>query len=275
MTSVAGEWQQMRIDILTLFPDMVSGALGHSIVGRAVKAGVADIRVHDLRQWTTDRHRTADDVPFGGGAGMVLKAEPLIRAISEICDGSVTEQVERILLCPQGDVLSQATITNLATRTRVLLVCGHYEGIDDRVRTSMIDQQVSVGDFVVSGGELPALVLTDAIVRLLPGALGSPESAVDESHTAGLLEYPHFTRPANVNGQEVPPVLRSGDHKAVDDWRRMQSILRTRERRPDLYARWWVASQVRRSVSTRSVPKRTKRGVSRASTHRADGTIQR
>ena len=235
----------MRIDILTLFPDMVSGALDHSIVGRAIRSGVVDIRVHDLRHWTTDRHRTADDVPFGGGAGMVLKAEPLMQAISDICDGSLTERAERILLCPQGDVLSQATI----------------------------DRQVSVGDFVVSGGELPALILADAIVRLQPGALGSPESAVDESHTAGLLEYPHFTRPATVNGQEVPQVLRSGDHKAVDEWRRMQSISRTRERRPDLYARWWVALQVRRSMQTPAVPKRTRRGVSRARPGLPGGTI--
>ena len=263
----------MRIDILTLFPDMVSGALNHSIVGRAIRSGVVDIRVHDLRQWTTDRHRTADDVPFGGGAGMVLKSEPLMQAISDICDGPLTERAERILLCPQGDVLSQATIARLAALPSILLVCGHYEGIDDRVRTSMIDRQVSVGDFVVSGGELPALILADAIVRLQPGALGSPESAVDESHTAGLLEYPHFTRPATVNGQEVPQVLRSGDHKAVDEWRRMQSISRTRERRPDLYARWWVALQVRRSMETPATPKRTKRAVSRARPEMSGGTI--
>lgn len=263
----------MRIDILTLFPDMVSGTLNHSIVGRAIRSGVVDIRVHDLRQWTTDRHRTADDVPFGGGAGMVLKAEPLMQAISDICDGSLPERAERILLCPQGDVLSQATIAGLAALPWILLVCGHYEGIDDRVRTSMIDRQVSVGDFVVSGGELPALILADAIVRLQPGALGSPESAVDESHTAGLLEYPHFTRPANVNGQEVPQVLRSGDHKAIDEWRRMQSISRTRERRPDLYARWWVALQVRRSIETPAMPKQTRRGVSRARPELPGGTI--
>lgn len=263
----------MRIDILTLFPEMVSGALSHSIVGRAMKAEVVDIRVHDLRQWTTDRHRTADDVPFGGGAGMVLKAEPLIRAISDISDGPATEQVERILLCPQGEVLTQATVSHLAAQSRLLLVCGHYEGIDERVRTLMIDRQVSVGDFVVSGGELPALVLADAIVRLLPGALGSPESAVDESHADGLLEYPHFTRPARVNGHEVPPVLRSGDHKAVDAWRRTQSILRTRERRPDLYARWWVASQVRRSMQTRPAAKQNKRRRARTRGDLTGGTI--
>ena len=263
----------MRIDILTLFPEMVSGALSHSIVGRAVKAGVVDIRVHDLRQWTTDRHRTADDVPFGGGAGMVLKAEPLIRAILDICDGPATEQIERILLCPQGDVLTQATVTHLASHSRLLLICGHYEGIDERVRTLMVDRQVSVGDFVVSGGELPALILADAIVRLLPGALGSPESAVDESHTDGLLEYPQFTRPAIVNGHEVPPVLRSGDHKAVAAWRRTQSIFRTRERRPDLYARWWVASQVLRSMQARPVAKQNKRGRARPKANLPGGTI--
>ncbi|MSQ43573.1 MAG: tRNA (guanosine(37)-N1)-methyltransferase TrmD [Chloroflexi bacterium] len=263
----------MRIDILTLFPETVSRALSHSIVGRAIRASVVDIRVHDLRQWTTDRHRTADDVPFGGGAGMVLKAEPLIQAISDICGGSATEQVERILLCPQGDVLTQATVAHLSAHSRVLLVCGHYEGIDERVRALMIDRQVSIGDFVVSGGELPALILADAIVRLLPGALGSPESTVDESHTEGLLEYPHFTRPAIVNGHAVPPVLRSGDHKAVDEWRRMQSISRTRERRPDLYARWWVAAQVRRSMRTRPMTKRNKRGSGRTPPDLSGGKI--
>jgi tRNA (guanine37-N1)-methyltransferase len=236
----------MRIDVLTLFPDMVREPLEHSIVARATSNNVVDLRFHDLRDWTTDRRRTADDTPYGGGAGMVMTPRPLvsaIRAISTDGDGPPL----RIMLSPHGEVFTQRVATDLASRPRLLLVCGHYEGVDDRVRLRSIDREISIGDFILSAGEVAAVVVIDAVVRLLPGALGSPDSAVDESYTSGLLEYPHFTRPAEFEGLAIPEVLRSGHHAQIASWRRAQAIERTRERRPDLYARWWVRDRIARS----------------------------
>ncbi len=238
----------MRIDVLTLFPDMVRDPLRHSIVARATAAGIAEVCVHDLRDWTTDRRRTADDTPYGGGAGMVMTPGPLVKAIRAVSDGASPAPL-RVLLCPQGEPLTQRLVAELAAHPRLLLACGHYEGIDERVRQTVIDREVSIGDFVLSGGELAALVIVDAVVRLLPGALGSPESAIDESHSDGLLEYPQYTRPPAFEGIDVPDVLLSGHHGRVDVWRRAQSIARTRERRPDLYARWWVADRVDRAMA--------------------------
>jgi tRNA (guanine37-N1)-methyltransferase len=220
----------VRIDVLTLFPGMFSGPFAESIVARAIAAGIVDLRVHDLRDWTTDRHRTADDRPFGGGAGMVMKPEPLFAAIEALAG----DDSHVVLMTPQGEVFDQRQAQTLASRPRLLLVCGHYEGVDERVREHAVHQELSIGDYVLSGGELPAMVVIDAVVRLLPGALGSPESLVDESHAAGLLEYPQYTRPAEFRGWRVPHVLLSGDHGAVARWRREQAVRRTIERRPDL-----------------------------------------
>ncbi|HEU5316452.1 MAG TPA: tRNA (guanosine(37)-N1)-methyltransferase TrmD [Chloroflexota bacterium] len=221
----------MRIDVLTLFPDMFAGPFGESIVARAVKAGVVEIHLHNLRDWTTDRHRTVDDRPFGGGAGMVMKPEPLFKAVEALRRGP---QSQVVLLTPQGDLLRQPLVAQLASHEHLILVCGHYEGVDERFVEHAVDREISIGDYVLSGGELPAMVLVDAIVRLLPGALGSPESAQDESHSGGLLEYPHYTRPAEFRGWSVPEILLSGNHGEVEKWRREQAVQRTRRRRPDL-----------------------------------------
>lgn len=238
----------MRIDVLTLFPDMVREPLQHSIVARATARGVADLRVHDLRDWTTDRRRTADDTPYGGGAGMVMTPQPLVAAIREIAgEGHVPPM--RILLCPQGELLNQRLVAELASFPRLLLVCGHYEGVDERVRRGSIDREISIGDYVLSAGEVAAVAIVDAVIRLLPGALGSPESAIDESHADGLLEYPQYTRPPEFEGAAIPEVLRSGHHAQVEAWRRAQAIERTRERRPDLYAQWWVRDRIARAES--------------------------
>jgi tRNA (guanine37-N1)-methyltransferase len=217
----------VRIDIITLFPGMFAGPFGESIIARAVDAGVVEIRLHNLRDWTTDRHRTVDDTPYGGGAGMVLKPEPLFAAIEAVRgeDGYV------ILTTPQGEVFRQELAAELAGKPHLVLVCGHYEGVDERVREHAVDRELSVGDYVLSGGELPAMVIVDAVVRLLPGALGSPESTAEESHSAGLLEYPHYTRPAEFRGWRVPEVLLSGDHGRVEAWRREQSRARSAEAR--------------------------------------------
>lgn len=232
----------MRIDIITLFPAMFSGPFAESIVARAVAASVVEIHIHNLRDWTTDRHRTVDDAPYGGGAGMVLKPEPLFKAIEAVRAGGergpvgAPEESHVVLLTPQGEPLEQPLVSRLANRQHLVLVCGHYEGVDERVREHAVNQEISIGDYVLSGGELPAMVLVDAVVRLLPGALGSPESAQDESHSAGLLEYPHYTRPAEFRGWRVPDVLLSGHHGEVEKWRRAQAVERTRRRRPDLLA---------------------------------------
>jgi tRNA (guanine37-N1)-methyltransferase len=221
----------MRIDVVTLFPDMFAGPFAESIVARAVKAGVVEIHLHNLRDWTTDRHRTADDRPFGGGAGMVMKPEPLFKAVEALHRGTETQVV---LLSPQGQLLRQPLVAELAGQPHLILVCGHYEGVDERFVEHAVDRQISIGDYVLSGGELPAMVLVDTLVRLLPGALGSPESAADESHSDGLLEYPHYTRPAEFRGWSVPEILLSGHHAEVEKWRRQQALERTRQRRPDL-----------------------------------------
>lgn len=224
----------MRIDILTLFPGMFAGPFDESIVARARAAGVVEIGIHDLRSWTSDRHRTVDDYPYGGGAGMVLKPEPLFAAIEALRGQGPNGGGHVVLLTPQGEPFRQGIAAELANVQHLVLVCGHYEGVDERVREHAVDRELSIGDYVLSGGELPAMVVVDAVVRLLPGALGSPDSVAEESHSAGLLEYPHYTRPADFRGWRVPDVLLSGHHGAIASWRREQSIRRTRERRPDL-----------------------------------------
>ena len=221
----------MRIDVFTIFPDVVAAYCGASILGRARDAGALDVRVHDLRAEADDPHRSVDDSPFGGGAGMVLMADPLFRSVESVPD------LPRplYLLSPSGRRFDQTVAAELAGRAGGFsLLCGRYEGVDQRVADHLVDGELSVGDFVLAGGELAALVVVEAVGRLLPGVLGNEDSARDDSFSTGLLEYPQYTRPADFRGWAVPEVLRSGDHGAVDTWRRTQALLRTAERRPDL-----------------------------------------
>ncbi|MBU6429039.1 MAG: tRNA (guanosine(37)-N1)-methyltransferase TrmD [Cyanobacteria bacterium REEB65] len=221
----------MNIDILTLFPGMFRGPLDESILKRAQEAGIVRIALHDLRSWATDRHRTVDDRPFGGGPGMVLKPDIVFAAVEAMPHEPGTRIV---LTCPQGKLFDQAAALELASCKHVVFLCGHYEGIDERVREHLVSDAFSIGDYVLTGGELPAMVMVDAIVRLLPGALGARESAEQESFREGLLDFPQYTRPADFRGWKVPAVLLGGDHAEVGRWRRRAAILRTLERRPDL-----------------------------------------
>ncbi len=224
----------MRFDILTLFPAMFSGPLTESIIKRAQQAGLITIQLHDIRNYATDRHRTADDAPYGGGAGMVMKAEPLAASIRHVQSLAVPAP-EVILLSPDGRLFTQTLAEELAGLPRLLLVCGHYEGVDERIRETLVTREISIGDYVLTGGELAAMVLVDAIARLVPGVLDA-ESISEESHSDGLLEYPHYTRPAVWEDRAVPPVLLSGHHGEVAKWRRRERLRRTLERRPDLLA---------------------------------------
>ncbi len=227
----------LHIDFVTALPDLVRPYLGQSILGRAVAGGHVRFDVHDLRDYATDKHRKVDDYPFGGGAGMVLKPEPILACIEAIQSDANQTGVpvdEVIYLSPDGDVISQSMASELSQVGRVVMLCGHYKGVDQRVRDLIVTREVSLGDFVLSGGELPALVLADAMVRLVPGVLGNAQSALSDSFMDGLLDAPSYTRPATFRGLEVPAVLRSGDHGAIDAWRDDQRLAKTRERRPDL-----------------------------------------
>lgn len=226
----------MQIDILTIFPEMFAGVLGATILKRAQQAGALAVATHDIRAFATDKHHSVDDLPYGGGAGMVMKPEPLVAAIESIAPRA--QPFARIALCAQGRVLTQAVVRELAAYQHLVLVCGRYEGIDERVYDGWIDQAISIGDFVVSGGEIPAMVVVDAVTRMLPGVLGNADSLCEESHTAGLLEYPQYTRPPIFRDREVPAILQSGNHQAIARWRQEQSVERTKIRRPDLYEQW-------------------------------------
>jgi len=217
------------IEVLTLFPEMFPGPLSAGVTGRGLASGLVTLRVHNLRDYTHDRHRQVDDVPYGGGAGMVLKPEPIFEAVR-----ARTGKGPVILLTPQGKLLNQAVVRELASHDDLYLICGRYEGVDERVATHLVDREISIGDYVLTGGELPAMVLIDAISRLVTGVLGSEESPRDESFDQHLLEYPHYTRPAEFEGHPVPEVLRSGHHAEIERWRRAQAAERTRRRRPDL-----------------------------------------
>jgi tRNA (guanine37-N1)-methyltransferase len=227
----------MRIDIVSLFPDFFRGPFDASLLGRARAAELLDLRVHDLRDWTRDRHRTVDDQPYGGGAGMVLKPEPFFDAVEQLY-GSIQDRPRTVLLTPRGATLTQQIVEHLAAEPRLLLLCGRYEGIDERVHRALATDEVSVGDYILAGGEAAACVLVEAVTRLLPGVMGNATSGVDESFADGLLEYPHYTRPVSYRGMDVPAVLLSGDHAAVAAWRREQAIATTRDRRPDLFDAW-------------------------------------
>ncbi|HEY3762012.1 MAG TPA: tRNA (guanosine(37)-N1)-methyltransferase TrmD [Verrucomicrobiae bacterium] len=220
----------MKIDVLTLFPAMFAGPLDESIIKRARNKGLLDLKIHDLRDWTHDRHRTVDDKPFGGGPGMLMKPEPLFEAVESL----KREKTKVILLSPGGRKFSQPIAAELAAETDLLLVTGHYEGFDERVRETLADDELSIGDYVLTNGALPAMVVIDAVTRLLPGVLGDDESSRDESFSHGLLEYPQYTRPAEFRGMKVPDVLVSGNHAGIEKWRREQAKKRTEKNRPDL-----------------------------------------
>jgi tRNA (guanine37-N1)-methyltransferase len=224
----------MRIDIMTLFPQMFDGLLCCSIIGRAIERGLVDIRLHDIRAYTHDKHRVVDDYPYGGGAGMVLKPEPIFESVEDIKGEIGLASVSTILLSPQGRLFNQGIARELAGCQNLILVCGHYEGVDERVAEHLVSDEISIGDYLLSSGEVAAMVVVNSIARLLPGVLGSEESLVEESHIEGLLEYPQYTRPAVYRGWVVPEILLSGNHGEIAQWRRKQSLLRTAKRRPDL-----------------------------------------
>ena len=225
----------MRLDVVSLAPEAFAPLLGLGVIGRAFKAGIAELHLHNPRDYATDRYKKVDDIPYGGGAGMVLKPEPVFAAVEAI---PVLPHRRVLLMSPQGQPLKQADLRRWAADyDQLVFLCGHYEGFDERIR-SLADEEVSIGDFVLTGGELPAATIINGVVRLLPGTVGSESCLDDESHSALLLEHPHYTRPAVFRGMEVPAVLRSGDHGAIARWRHEQQVERTRDRRPDLYALW-------------------------------------
>jgi tRNA (guanine37-N1)-methyltransferase len=220
----------MRIDILSLFPAIASGALGESILGKAQARGLLDLRHHNIRAWATDKHKTTDDTPYGGSQGMVMKCEPIFAAVEELR----TPGARVVLLSPGGRVLTQAVAREYAGHGHLILVCGHYEGVDQRVIDHVIDEELSIGDYVLTNGAIAAVVVVDAVVRLLPGVLGDENSALDDSHSAGLLEHPQYTRPVEFRGWRVPEILLSGHHAEIMKWRRAQSLQKTQRARPDL-----------------------------------------
>ncbi len=222
----------IRFDVLSIFPEMFSSPLNFSLLKKAQEKGLIDIYLHDIRQWTSDKHRMTDDAPFGGGCGMVMKVEPVERAVSEIKSRGGESRV--ILMTPQGETFNHKIAAELAREKQLIIICGRYEGVDERIRTHLADREISMGDFILTGGELSALVLIDAVSRLIPGVLGNVESSCNESFSNGLLEYPQYTRPANYKEWSVPEVLISGNHAEIELWRRRESLRRTYRRRPDL-----------------------------------------
>ncbi len=231
----------MQIDILTLFPQMFSGPFDESIVHRAQEKGLVEIKIHNLRDWAVDKRGTVDDRPFGGGPGMVLKPEPIFAAVEEIKKTRKQENKKTILLTPQGQVFNQKTVRRLSKLENIILICGHYEGVDERVRKHLVDEEISIGDYILTGGELPAMVVTDAVVRLIPGVLEKPEATREESFAVGrgeaclatttLLEHPQYTRPEDFRGLKVPKILLSGNHQEIEKWRKERAEKRTKERR--------------------------------------------
>jgi tRNA (guanine37-N1)-methyltransferase len=222
----------MHFDIFTLFPDMFRGPFSESILKRAQERSLLSIALHNIRDATTDKHRVVDDYPYGGGAGMVMKPEPIFTAVEAVHEGGPI-----ILLTPQGRLFNQQIARELAQEPRVTLICGHYEGIDERVLEHLVTDELSIGDYVLTGGELAAMIVVDATSRLIPGVLGGDESTLEESHSGNLLEYPHYTRPPEFRGWNVPDVLLSGNHAEIAKWRRKESLRRTKQRRPDLFAK--------------------------------------
>jgi tRNA (guanine37-N1)-methyltransferase len=229
----------IHFDILTLFPEMFKGVFEESIIKRARERGFVSIAIHNIRDYATGKHKVTDDYPYGGGGGMVMKPEPIFRAVESILglEEGQKPQVPVILLSPKGRLFTQEVAWELSRHNRIVLICGHYEGVDERVRLYLANDEISIGDYILTGGEIPAMVIVDAVTRLIPGVLGDPAAAFEDSFSQGLLEYPHYTRPADFRGYKVPEVLLSGNHAAIARWRRQQSILITWQRRPDLLKR--------------------------------------
>ena len=224
----------MRIDVVTIFPEVINSGSDYSIVKRARERDKLEVGIHDLRDYTHDKHRSTDDEPYGPGAGMVMKPEPLFEAVEDIKAKFGSEKTKVLLMTPQGKPYDQKKARELSEEEHLIIICGHYEGVDERVREHLVDDEISIGDYVLTGGELPALIIMDSVTRLQSGVLGDEESAVDESFNEGLLEYPHYTRPSDFRGWKVPDILMSGHHAEIAKWRKMQSLKRTLERRPDL-----------------------------------------
>ena len=246
----------MQFEVFTLLPEVFPPYLESSILQRARQRGLIDVRLHSIRDWARDKHHTTDDMPYGGGGGMVMKPEPVFEAVESILGTS--SGVPVILLTPQGRVFSQSVARELSMVERIALLCGRYEGVDERIRTRLVTDEISIGDYVLTGGELPALILIDAVTRLLPGALGDPTGAEDDSHASGLLEYPHYTRPPEFRGEKVPEVLISGDHAKIAQWRREQSLLRTSERRPDMLDKAELSEKDRKYLEAQKDKRGTK-----------------
>ncbi len=246
----------MRFEVFTLLPEVFPPYLESSILQRARQRGLIDVHVHNIRDWARDKHHTTDDVPYGGGGGMVMKPEPVFDAVESVLGRFDTLNATPqpgcpvILLTPQGRVFSQTVARELSAHDRIALICGRYEGVDERIRRYLATDEISIGDYVLTGGELPALILIDALARLIPGALGDPTGAEDDSHASGLLEYPHYTRPPEFRGWGVPEVLLSGDHGKIERWRREQSLLRTLERRPDLLEEAELTEEDRKFIAS-------------------------
>lgn len=224
----------MRIEILTTFPQMIEAVIGESVLGRALKRGIVEVAAVNLRDFTEDRHRTTDDEPYGGGPGMVMKPEPVFSAVEALAARRPAEKVRVLLMTPQGRRFDQKMAEELSRESYLMMICGRYEGVDERIREHLVTDEVSIGDYVLTGGELAALVVADAVARLLPGVLGDETSSASESFSSGLLEYPQYTRPAEFRGFRVPEVLLLGNHAEIEKWRRAQALVRTLERRPDL-----------------------------------------
>lgn len=239
----------MRIDIMTLFCDMCNSVLGESIIGRARAAGKVEINCRDIRDYTEDKHRRVDDKPYGGGMGMIMQAQPIFDCYRSLCDETGTRP-HLLYMTPQGKTLTQDRVKELAKLDNIAILCGHYEGIDERVIEELQPEEISVGDYVLTGGELPALIVADSISRMLPGVLSDDECFEEESHFSGLLEYPQYTHPAVWRDKEVPDVLLSGHHANVDKWRRRQSLIRTRERRPDMFEKYELSKDDKKLLSS-------------------------
>lgn len=235
----------MKIDVLTLFPEMFTGVFNSSILGKAQEKGIVELSAINFRAYSNNKHLTVDDYPYGGGGGMVLKPEPVFAAVEDL-QAQADEPPRVILMCPQGERFSQRKAEELSQYKHMIFICGHYEGYDERIRQHLVTDEISVGDYVLTGGELPAMTVIDSVVRLLPGVLGNETSAVTDSYSTGLLEYPHYTRPAVFRDMKVPDELLSGHHANIEKWRRQQSLLRTLERRPDLLEEAELTDQERK-----------------------------
>lgn len=238
----------MQFDVFTLLPEVFPPYLDSSILKRARERNLVDVRLHNIRDYARDKHRTTDDIPYGGGGGMVMKTEPIFEAVESVLGAA--PKIPIILLTPQGRVFNQALAQELSQHAHLALICGRYEGVDERIRRHLVNDEISVGDYVLTGGELPALTLIDAVVRLLPDALGDPGGAEDDSHAMGLLEYPHYTRPAEFRGWRAPEILLSGDHAKIDQWRREQALERTFRKRPDMLAKASLSAEDKKFIDT-------------------------